>query len=104
MKLGLGAGAAGTGAESAAGVASAKLRDSLALASNRLTWAALVSLKTAAEFSAVRPAEEALLACCAQTALAATKMIAIPKIGLFIPIFLRLSYQHPHGAAALISQ
>jgi hypothetical protein len=39
----------------------------------------------------VSPAEEALLACCAQTALAAAKMIAIPKIGLFIPIFLRLS-------------
>jgi len=90
MKLGLGAGAAGTGAGSA-GVARAKLRDSLLLVSNRLVWAALVSLKAAAAFSVLRSADGALLACCAKTAQADPKMIAIPKIGFFIPIVLRLS-------------
>jgi len=89
MKLGLGAGAGGTGAALAAG--GVRLADSLLAASNRLAWAALVSLKSAAAFWAVRAAGEESMACWALAAQADAKMNAIPKIGFFIPIVLRLS-------------
>ena len=94
MKLGLGAGAAGTAAEAgleASGAATVRLRDSLLLVSSRVTWAAEVSLKGAAALSEPRPAAGVRLACCALLPQADAKMIAIPKIGFFILIFLRLS-------------